>query len=312
MSLRDRWNGFWFTPQSPTSLGFCRLLFFCGLLCLHYPYNLHRWAGVPEMYRRPIWTFRVLRLPYLSEAPLVAMEIAWVIALVLAAVGLFTRFATAVAFVVGFYLLLLGNNFGKLGHGDQAIIFTLLILALSRCGAAWSLDALIADRRNPWRARPMSGEYRWPIRMVWLLMCLIFFAAGASKLLRSGHAWITSDHMRYTLILAHHVYPRPSTDLALYVARYPLLCHAMAAGTIALELGFPLALVLGRARFPIVAATLLMQLGIGLLLGVWFLTFIVLYPFWVPWDRLGGWATALLTQHTRNDTSGTASYLPAR
>ncbi|MGB7159121.1 MAG: hypothetical protein WBD40_13715 [Tepidisphaeraceae bacterium] len=295
----DRSRAFWFAPAPPTSLGFCRLVFFAGLLWVQWPLLLHRWGGVPEMYRKPIWTFRVLRLPFLSQDVLIGMEIAWALAIVLAAIGLFTRAATAVAFGLGFYLLLLGNNFGKIGHGDQAIVLTMLILALARCGDAWSIDARRADRRRGdgrERSRPTSGEYRWPIRMVWLLMCLIFCAAGVTKLLRSGVAWITSDHLRNTLILAHHYYPRPPTDLGLYLARFPRLCHVMAAGVIALELSFPLALVLKRARGPIVAATLLMQVGIGLLMGVWFLEFFLLYAFWVPWDRLGVRLGAALTR----------------
>jgi hypothetical protein len=230
--------------------------------------------------------FEAFNLPFLNESVMFVMEMCWVAAIVLAAVGLFTRVATAVAFALGFYLLAMGNNFGKIGHGDQALALVMLILALSRCGDGWSIDAWIARWRSG-AVRARSAEYRWPVRMVWLLMALIFFSAGASKLVRSGSAWITSDHMAMTLIQAHHLHLKPPTELGLYLARYPLLCNVMAAGALALELSFPLALMFRRLRLPIVLMTLLMQIGIGLLLAVWFRQFVFLYVFWVPWDRVG-------------------------
>ena len=42
-----------------------------------------------------------------------------------------------------------------------------------------------------------------------------------------------------------------------------------------------------RSMASIVLATLLMQVGIGLLMAVWFKQFLFLYIFWVPWDRVG-------------------------
>ncbi len=290
MGLAERWDRFWFAPASPAPLGFCRLLFFAGLFWFQWPFRTHEWARVPAFYRRPIWTYRIFDLPFFNEFVLLGIETCWVIAIALAAIGLFTRLATATCFILGFYLLSLGNNYGKVGHGGQALALTMLILALSRCGAAWSVDAWLAARRSGGGAvlsRPPSGEYRWPIRMVWLVMALIFCAAGASKLRRSGLAWITSDHLAMTLIQAHHFHVKPLTPIGLYLARYPLLCNVMAAGVIALELSFPLALIFRRLRAPIVWATLLMQVGIGLLMAVWFKQFLFLYLFWVPWERVG-------------------------
>ena len=42
------------------------------------------------------------------------------------------------------------------------------------------------------------------------------------------------------------------------------------------------------ARRVLPAAMLLMQLGIGLLMNVWFWPFMYCYLFWVPWDRILG------------------------
>ena len=298
--LADRWNLFWFTPTAPTNLGVSRLLFFGGLLWLSWPLAFHEWAKVPAIYRKPTWTFEFFHLPYLRIEIVYAMQTAWAAALVLAAVGFFSRLSATIAFALGFYLLALGNNFGKVGHGDQAMVLTMLILALSRCGDGCSIDALI---RRRWRRRTQPqlwGEYRWPIRMVWLLLSIVFCAAGASKVIRSGFAWITSEHLALTLIQAHYFHDRPPTEWGLVIARHPLLCHAIAAGTIALELGFPLALLFPLLHWPIVIAIFLMQVGIGLTMGIWFVPFLLLYLFWIPWDRIGRFIADVLIKVTRH------------
>jgi predicted DCC family thiol-disulfide oxidoreductase YuxK len=76
------------------------------------------------------------------------------------------------------------------------------------------------------------------------------------------------------------------------IARIGWLCRAIAAGTILLELSFPLVLFARRLRPIIVPLTLAMQLGIGLLMGVWFTQFLFCYLFWLPWDRIRIRATA--------------------
>jgi hypothetical protein len=78
----------------------------------------------------------------------------------------------------------------------------------------------------------------------------------------------------------------------------------MAAGTVALELGFPLALVFRIVRWPIIIAMFLMQVGIGLTMGIWFIPFLLMYVFWVPWDRVGALIADSLA---KSDTATAAS-----
>ena len=77
-----------------------------------------------------------------------SFEIIWIVALVLSCIGLLTRWSIGVALVLGIYLLALPNNFGKTGHGDAILVLTMGILALSKCGDAWSVDSLIAASRG--------------------------------------------------------------------------------------------------------------------------------------------------------------------
>jgi hypothetical protein len=289
--LAARWQLFWFRRASPVGLAICRILFFAGILISRLPARAHDWGRVPERFYKPIGLFDLLNLPVLPTNALKAAEIVWWVALLLSAVGLFTRVSTVAALLLGAYLLGLPNNFGKVGHGDQMTVLIMLILALSRCGDALSIDRWIAtSRTNAARSAVgparWSGDYRWPVRMVWVLMALIFCSAGVTKLVRVGPAWVTSDSFSITLQQAHYGLNRPPSDIGLWIANRPWLCHAIAGGSLLLELAFPLALLHRWLRAVIVPATFLMQLGIGLLMGIWFTPFLFGYLFWLPWDGL--------------------------
>ena len=119
-------------------------------------------------------------------------------------------------------------------------------------------------------------------------MSLVFFAAGIAKLRRSGLAWITSDSMAIWLLQHqyHIANMDPFTSWGPYVARVPCLPHILAASSIALELGYPLAMISRRARWIFVPGVALMQLSIHALLGPSFEQQIICNLFWIPWNRV--------------------------
>ena len=61
----------------------------------------------------------------------------------------------------------------------------------------------------------------------------------------------------------------------------------LAAATVVFESGFPLALFSRRARWIIVPVMVCIQVGIHMLMGIDFRQFMIVYLFWVPWDRVG-------------------------
>ena len=129
---------------------------------------------------------------------------------------------------------------------------------------------------------PPSGEYRWPVRAVWMLMAVVFFAAGVAKLKRSGLEWAFSDNMSNTFVQRHYV-GYPKLRWGLWLAQYPVLCWALGFITLAAEIGAPLALVSRRARRVLIPTLFMMQVGNDLLLGVAFWQFMTAYVFWVNW-----------------------------
>ena len=286
--LSRGWERFWFAPQSPIDLAVCRIVFFG--LCL-YAFSQREYVGFgsfPTSFHKPVWTFERLHLPILGDAVLGPLSILWKVSLAAACVGLLTRPATLVAAAGTFYFGGLPFNFGKIDHNVGAVVFVMGIFAISRCGDALSLDRLLRRRlgRGAALGPPApSGEYRWPIRLAWCLMSVIFFAAGATKLMTSGASWVFSDN--FAILLAQRHYTNtPIVDWGLQIAGMKWAAWTLAAGAILTELLFPLALFDRRARVLFPAAMFFMQIGIGVFMEVWFGPFMYTYVMWVPWAAI--------------------------
>jgi hypothetical protein len=284
--LAGRWNRFWFAPVAPDNLGICRLLFYGLLLGYFATVRYDGWATIPRSFYDPIWPFEKFHLPILRDPYLGIAAAAWKASLLLACVGFLTRISTAIAFVLGAYLIGLPYNFGKTDHMTALVVFTLGFFALAHGGAAFSIDSVIRRRFQRKPPPAPSGEYRWPVRAVWLTMALVFFAAGMAKVIKGGPAWVFSQHMEISLVQRFYDPNPPDLRLGLWVAQHPWAARAVAGGSLLGELLFPLALFSLRARRILPPLLLAMQLGIGLLMNVWFWPFMFCYLFWVPWDRI--------------------------
>lgn len=171
------------------------MLFFSLMLFFFRGRDLSAWGDVSRVFWKPVGVVALLHVPVLPQPAMAMIAAAWKILLVASAAGLLTRFTTAGAFVLGAYLIAIPESFGKIHHADAILVWAMATFALSRCGDGWSLDGLIRAARRPEATSPPAprGEYTWPIRMMWLVMSIIFFSAGVSKLRHSGIAWVTSD-----------------------------------------------------------------------------------------------------------------------
>jgi len=284
----SRWQHFWFEPALPTRLGFARAIFFACLFAAYLGEDFSAWGDVDRAFWMPMPAFAALHLAPAAPAALQALEAAWRIALAASALGVFTRASMIVSFVLGFYLLGLPHNFGHTYHFDALLVITLGILACSRAGDAFAL--------RPARVRRVrSGEYTWPIRAVWVMMALVFLAAGLAKLRHGGLAWIASPTMSIVLTrAAYHVSDAdPITGLGLWIAAHEWLSRTLAATALVIELGFVSALFSRRARTIFVPAAFAMLVGIRVLMGPTFGAFLVANVFWVPWERVPAWVPLL-------------------
>jgi hypothetical protein len=213
-------------------------------------------ATQPPALFRPISFLRLLdRMPS-PEAVAVLQSLA-LAAAVLATVGLLTRVTLPVAWLAALPLVAMTSSLGKVVHNDVLVLLCLVPLLPSRAGAAWSLDA---------RQRPVAGPgpaFGWPVRTAMVVVAGAYCFTGLAKLLHAGPAWVTSGNLRWVLYAASDAQPHPN-PFALFVADRPVLAHLVAAATLAVELGFPLALWRPRLAWAFVPAVLAMHAGIGL------------------------------------------------
>jgi hypothetical protein len=290
----ERWVRFWFTPVAAFNLGVSRALFFGCLFLIYVGEDFSQWSTVSSAYWIPIPLFTALHLEPLGAATLQSLQLIWRAALVFSALGILSRASMTVAFALGLYLLGLPHNFGQTYHFDALLVIAMGILACSRAGDAFSVDAWLSDPAAP----AVSSEYTWPIRAIWVAMSLVFFAAGLAKLRYGGIEWVTSQNMSILLTRAlYHVSDAdPLTRAGLWIARHHALSSAVAAAAVTIEVAFPLALVSRKARVVLVPAAFGMLIGIRALMGPTFGGFLVANVFWVPWDtvaaRAAAWARA--------------------
>ncbi|MGQ0634615.1 MAG: hypothetical protein ACT4QC_08390 [Planctomycetaceae bacterium] len=279
-------KGFWLQPVSPLNLGLCRVLWFAFLFGFYFSTDFSRWGDVDELFWSPMWPFTRFSRPPFSTATLSLMQGVWKISLGLACVGLWTRASTAVALPLGAILLGLPHCFGHVHHYDAVVPLILAILACARSGDAVSLDRVVSRALGNATPPAASGEYRWPVRAVWVLLAMVFLAAGLAKLRTSGLRWITSDNLSITL--AAHQYSHQFqvwTQWGLIVARHHWLCVALSATTVFFECGLSLALFFPRARAVLAGGAAALLLGFPMLMGPFFVPLLAAFLFWAPWDR---------------------------
>lgn len=291
-TLRARWTHFWFEPVAADNLGLCRVLFYGLLFFFYLPKDFSEWAQVSRSFWMPIWLFQSFHIPLLTASQVWTLQVVWMVALALSCVGLLTRLSTGISFLIGVYLIGLPHNFGKTHHMDAILVFVLGIMFLSRCGDRRSLDCVIKRwRRGLVPGSPESnlknGEYQWPVRMVWLVFCLIFFAAGALKIKYGGLSWVFSESFSNILIRQNYnLNIPPLTNWGLWLARYGWLSRLLAACTLIIEVCCPVALFSGKARVILVPGVIVMLVFIRLLLGPAFVEVLICSLFWIPWHRL--------------------------
>jgi len=301
------WASIWFRASCADGMGLLRLLFYLFFfMVVHVPSS--SWSEVDRVFWMPLPLFDVFSLPVFSSDILELLQTVFFISLILSCIGLATRFSTITAFILGLYLLGLPYNFfGKTDHDSAINVLFMGIFAFSRCGDAWSVDQLIKKYRSSTVSnRADNGEYTWPVQLMRVTHSMVFFAAGYSKLHASGLEWIFSNTLANNFILHHYIDDGIILDWGLYIAQIQWLCWLIAAGTIIIETGYPLALFGRSLRIILVPSLLFMQIGIWLLLDMFFVGIMICFMVWLPWHHIGRWMDGLykrLPPHRYNQTT---------
>ena len=278
-----RLERFIFAPEDPRRLAALRIGL-CALLAWRLAIGDFTFvADQPAPLFQPVSFMKLLpEMP--SHGVAVVLQIAGVAAALLAAAGLWTRASLPLAFACALILNGMLNATGKIVHNDVLLLLCLvpLLAAPSAASSAWSLS--LRRRRARTREAPAAGEaFGWPIRTAMIVVALAYFFVGFQKLRFSGLEWITSDNLRWALYASSDSQAGPN-PIALFVADRAWLAHLMAAGTVFVELCFPLALAFPKLRWIFVPAAVSLHAGIWLAMGLDYsaqaLTVVIVFVNW--------------------------------
>jgi hypothetical protein len=245
-------------------------------------------AGQPAALFDPVSLFKLLpAMP--SHDVALAVQIVGVLAALGAAAGLLPRASFPLALACSIFLNLMLNATGKIIHNDVVLTLCLIPLVASprAACAAYRLPLPAVLRKRRPAAVPLRGEaYGWPLRTAMVVIALAYFFVGMQKLRYSGVDWFASDNLRWILYASSDAAASPN-HLALFVAEHAWLAHLLAAGAVALEVGFPLCLFFPRLRWVFVPGVVSLHLGIYLAMGLDYsaqaLSVLIVF---VDWPRL--------------------------
>jgi hypothetical protein len=302
--VRD-WNHFWFSPADPTTLAFMRLC--CGVLLLYihlsYSWSLLSYVGpngwvddkAMDVLRRqepnyaPSWDWsdQSIRLPdngrYIWSLFFHIKDPFWIWAshlgllavMALFTLGLWTRVTSALAWAGS--LCFIHRAPSLLFGMDTMTNIVLIYLMIAPCGDTLSLDRWLARRRARRRGEPEppvlpSVSANFAIRLTQVHFCIIYLAAGFSKLL--GGTWWNGTAP--SLVLLNYNFA--PMDLKLYSSLMTWLVQhrwlwemVTASGvlfTLGVEITLPVLIWPRRTRWLMISGSVIMHTAIGIFMGL--------------------------------------------
>jgi hypothetical protein len=308
------WSRFWFTPADPSLLGLLRIGIGLLVLAVHLVYSQDLEAFFGEHGWIDLQTANVLRLEEEQVVPgtdwtdpaadeeedasagqkvieghtiwsiwfhvtdpesMRQIHLGMLVVMVLFTLGVWTR-VTAVLTWLAFLSCV--HRASLLQYGvDTMINVTLLYLMLGPCGAAFSLDSLLARFRSRRSPAPAGGPTpsvaaNFSLRLLQVHLCFIYLVSGLTKL-QGGEWWngmaVWNTLVNYELSLARYPWYMDALR-ALLQTRWlgELVVTACTAFTLFVEIGFPFLVWNRTLRWPMIVAALLLHLGIALFMGL--------------------------------------------
>ncbi|MEE3220435.1 MAG: type II secretion system F family protein, partial [Planctomycetota bacterium] len=217
-----------------------------------------------------------------------AAAVALSIMCICAMCGAFTRWTVPLATILALWIYGVPQFDGKVDHNAHHLIWFAMLLSVSPCGHALSIDALRSAWKNPtWSSKKLwrcSQGYALPMRFVWLLMGIIYFFPGAWKLWSCGLDWALTDNLKY------HLYFKWAElggwQPSIRIDRYPLLYRAAGLMTIVFEIGFIFCILTTRGRAIALVAGIMFHRGVSMFMRIAFWPLEWCYVSLVDWQRL--------------------------
>jgi predicted DCC family thiol-disulfide oxidoreductase YuxK len=280
-TVRRLLKAFFTTPTSPVNLALFRIAVF-GVTLYFFSTDFAStiwYAGFPKILEvAPYGTAWLL--PHLPINPQLARiaSIVFLVLCVAGVLGLWARASALLASLLGLYVLGITQFYGKVSH-DHEYLWFLLLLAVSPCADALSIDAIFSARRRAdagSTALPADSlAYALPLRFASVLLGFIYFFPGFWKFWISGFEWAFSDNLKFQMYSKWTEFPGwlPFFRLDLH----PRLCWTVALATLVIEMSFLFLIFFPRLRRAAAAGAASFHIGSYFFLRIFFYDLIVFY-----------------------------------
>lgn len=214
----------WFMPMPVGRIAVLRVLVY-----LYVPIDVlatGSWvrshARLGDTLYHPLQVARLLHLPTPTAGIVVAIEVAVVVASLVAATGRTPRVTGSIAGALYFTWMLIAMSYGKVDHDRFAFLIALAVLPT--VGRARASD------------RSLSAAAGWALRCVQVSVVLTYFLAAAAKVRFGGLNWATGATLERAVLRRH-------TPLSTWLIDKPQILVPMQFAMIAAEMASPLVLL---------------------------------------------------------------------
>lgn len=266
---RGAWDRFWFSDESATNLAAFRVFVGLHSLWVLSSRDFAALAGLPSAMLGSVPdTTRWRYLLFSGQASLdEVIQLAAVAALVGVVLGVSPRFCALVAGLALYHLAPLETLIWGAVPKARGLTFAavaLPLLASSRCGDALSPHAQGTGQRRSW-------EYRWPLRLMAVLVVQLYLFSAIGKLGQAGLDWGSAENMRawflwFNTTTESSVFRWPGLFLA---DRWPPLLALIGYGTVFLEWTIALVLFFPRLTIFYVGAAALFHIASAFTLNIY-------------------------------------------
>lgn len=248
---------------------------YCSLLVtierLVHDAQLREFSTFP--YFHPIPLFEAFGIERISPSAFLVCKMLLFAFLLLATLGIFTRWALALS-TVGFFfvhgqLLSLTKMPASdyVFHSQNLVVFVLLILTFDSNIHRKSFISNIFLKAEKLKSVRISGH---SLKLVILSLGIVYFGSSFRRIVHSGLEWMDGETLQSYLI---HAYFSEGIDIALSLSQYPLVCQLLSIVVICFELSFIVFSLFSRLYIFLLLAGLTFHFAIFYIMKIDFLNF---------------------------------------
>ncbi len=290
---------FWFEPAPAFRLGLLRAAI--GSYALWYVAT--RRDLIASLASGDSELFEPVGIARLLDAPLPPSVVDWVVLATVAAgipfvLGLFYRISGPAFALLLMATLCYRNSWSMVFHMHNALVLHVLVLGAARAADGFSIDAIRRRMGLCLRAPPGLQEdaaFGWPVRLICMITALQYFLAGVAKVAGpQGLEWAAGSVLRDQVAvnaIRSEVLSGSTMPLSYTLHEWTWLYGVIGIGTLALELGAPVAVLWRRSAWTWAILTFAMHWGIFAIMGIKFryhLAGIIFLTFF-PVEKPLGW-----------------------